>query len=322
MKNKILTLAVLSATSLTFLSACGSSPSADAGAMPEVVAARLSSLRLAGNFNNGGTTSRDDNTYDYTYSPIQETLTLRVGSNNTLIMIVNGVENVLTRAEGRDDYWQVKNGIGVSINANTSLSSNNIIDVLTGKDDARQGTYVLYDTTANDFSSGATSFDIDSTFGFATVGIQTPASVVANQTATATYTGRMDFRTYPNTLTAREALSRVSYFGDLSMNVNFDANTIRGTANLSKSVEDTGTDVLVGVVTFASAPIIGNGFDGDFTLDNALHDDIGLNATPTGNYSGNFFGPNANDLAGVMRFNGTNANENVFGYGGFGADRQ
>ena len=57
-----------------------------------------------------------------------------------------------------------------------------------------------------------------------------------------------------------------------------------------------------------------------------------LSDNPTGHYDGNFFGPNADDLAGVMRFEGTETEAigptdrpyggAVFGIGGFRGDRQ
>ncbi len=331
MQNQILTLAVLSATSLTFLSACGSSPSVDAGAMamPEIAASRLASVRLVGNYNNGGTndgeTARDDDTHDYTYSETQETLTLRAGNNNTIIMIVNGVETTLAREADDNDNWIVRDGIGIYVTDYTSFSDNddnNLRAVLTGEDEVIHGTLVLYGTNPTDYNSGESSFDLNYTFGFATVGIQTPASVVTNQTATATYGGRIDIRTRPERVTSLDDLSRGNYYGDLTMNVDFDVNTLAGTADIARYGEGIDPTVVVGVANFASAPIIGNGFEGNFTLDSALRTDIGLTGNPTGTYSGNFFGPNADDLAGVIRFNGTNANGAVFGIGGFSADRK
>ncbi len=334
MKNKILTLAVLSATSLTFLSACGSGSgitgiNSNENAMPSITD-RVASIRVVGNFNNGGTTdfteaAQNDDTYDYTYSETQETLNLRVRNNNTLIMIVNGVETPLTRV-ANNDSWIVSQGINTSVTDFTSFSfsanDNNLLllDVIRGTDETIHGTYVLYSTDPNDYDSGESSFDTDSTAGFATVGIQTPASVVTNQTATATYDGLIAFRTYPHRQTTGNIFSREQYSGNLSMNVNFNANTIRGTANLSNN-DDT-QNTVVGVVNFAPAPIIGNGFEGNFTLDSGLRDDIGLTDNPIGSYAGNFFGENADDLAGVLQLNGTNANGIVFGIGGFRGDRQ
>ena len=325
MSNKILT--VLSATSLMLLIACGSSPSGNAGvvAMPEVVATRLASLRVVGNYNNRGTTDRTDDTYNYTYSQAQETLTLRVGNNNTLILIINGVETILAREEADNNLWQIRDGTDTSIVDYTSFDTNNennILDVIAGKDETIQGTYIRYNTGINNSGSVASNIDINSTFGFATVGIQTTAPVVANQTATATYIGRIDFRTRPNTVTTNDTLSRESYFGDLTMNVDFGANTVAGMGELAKQDEGADEEVVIGIATFESAPIIGNGFDGAFTLDSALRTDIGLTDNQKGNYSGNFFGTNADDLAGVMRLNGTNANGSVISIGGFRGDRQ
>ncbi len=299
-------------------------------AMPEIAASRLASVRLVGNYNNGGTNdgteaSRNDNTYDYTYSETQETLTLRAGNNNTIIMIVNGVETTLAREADNNDNWIVRDGIGIYVTDYTSFSANddnNLRAVLTGEDETIHGTLVLYGTDPTDYDSGESSFDLNYTFGFATVGIQTPASVVANQTATATYNGRIDLRTRPERVTSLDDLSRETYYGGTTLDVNFDANTIEGRARFSRYDEDAEADVVAGIATLASAPIIGNGFEGNFTFDDDLRTNIGLTGNPTGTYSGNFFGPNADDLAGVMRLNGTNASGAVFGIGGFSADRQ
>ncbi len=149
------------------------------------------------------------------------------------------------------------------------------------------------------------------------MGIPTPASTVASQTATATYTGLMEFETLASHVTDIASQdSRIYYAGDLTMTVNFTINTVAGTG----SIERRGSPA--GAIIFAPAPIVGNGFEGVFTLDSALRTNAGLTNNPVGNYKGNFFGPNADDLAGVLRFNSANAHGNVNGLGGFRGDRQ
>ena len=345
MKKQILTLAILSATSLTFLSACGSGSGTGTGIdsnnapttlLPDPVAAladRVASLRNVGTYNNGGTTdgatAQNDDTRDYTYSEVEETFALRVRDDETLIMTINGSETILER-QGEGEEWRFGNS-SYGVILTSTHSDNSLHNVLRGGNELIHGTYVSYSTDINDYDSGASSFDFDETIGYAAVGIKTPASVVVSQTATATYLGHMRFRTRPERVTTLDAVSNENYNSSydvsvpgsgLTMEVDFDANTIAGTGNIQKYDSANGVDIDVGVITFASAPITGNGFEGTFTLDRALRTDIGLTNNPTGNYSGNFFGPDVNNLAGVMRFNGTNANGVVLGIGGFSANKR
>ncbi len=335
MKNRILTLTVLSATSLTFLTACGLD--LDNKATPtflsDPVAAvtdGVASFSNVGFYNNGGTAQRNgngsqtnatraDDTRDYTYNETQDTFNVEA-DNDTIIMTVNGAEYVLTARQNDENQWYSGDDtLGASLEDHNTYSSgnNSIIDIIAGNADNVEGTYLYYHTDTTDYYSGASNFNLDYTFGAATVGIQTPASVVSTQTATATYDGTIRFSTLPYKTTTRNDPYRKFYAGGLSMEVDFTTNTVEGTADVREELSgDSGN------ITFASAPIIGNGFQSTFTLDNALRADIGLTNNPTGNYAGNFFGPAADDLAGVMRINGTSADGFVIGYGGFRGDRQ
>ena len=323
MKKQILTLAVLSATSLTFLTACGSSPSADTNGvvgLPPTLSDRIASHRELGSFSNGGDPDdSSNNTFDYTYSQTEDTFTLHSRGDN-LIMTVNGVEHVLTLADGGVDYWRDSNNSNISITElrRTYSGDDNIIDTLAETDSLNYGTVVFYEVDTNLYRSGGTDFDVDYRYGYATAGIQTPASVVREQTATATYGGHIGFITDPARKNAPNVASQESFSGTMSMEVNFNERTIGGTATFRRS-DNTFNE---NAITFAQTRINGNGFEGTFTINDEINTVAQLTGNPVGIYAGNFFGPNADDLAGVMQLNGTNANGAVFGHGGFRADRQ
>ncbi len=145
--------------------------------------------------------------------------------------------------------------------------------------------------------------------GFTTVGIPTPISAVESQTAMATYTGDLEIQFE---IIARNSNNVQYRANDLSMTVDFDENTIEGQANFSNRG---------GSITFNPAPINGNGFTGDITLSDRVRTRFDLTGNSIGHYAGNFFGPNAEDLAGVIGFNGKNGEADKFGTGGFRADR-
>ncbi|MCA8835712.1 MAG: transferrin-binding protein-like solute binding protein [Proteobacteria bacterium] len=197
-----------------------------------------------------------------------------------------------------------------------------------------QGDYFEYRTKLDYSAFYETENENDKynyTTGFATVGIQTDAAAVQSQTAVAIYRGQGRLHSY---ITLREYIH--TYYQDatlaMTMSVDFDANTIEGTGRRKTDDQD---EFSQANVFFNSAPIVGNGFSGTFTLNGPMREWYHLINNPTGQYSGNFFGPNADDLAGVMSFGGTSriqtydsdgsynpVNAEVIGSGGFRADRQ
>ncbi|MCA8835520.1 MAG: transferrin-binding protein-like solute binding protein, partial [Proteobacteria bacterium] len=165
---------------------------------------------------------------------------------------------------------------------------------------------------ASCYQTEETNFNLNHTIGYATIGTQTPVSVVGTQTATATYVGevRVDFAQV-NVANGTQIASS-TYSGELVMPVDFDNMTLGGTITFGDE----------GTATFAPAPIVGNGFSGTFNLDQGARDYVGVTDNPTGNYAGNFFGSNADDLAGVMSLRGTSSRGAVIGIGGFRGDRR
>ncbi len=334
MLKTTLKIAALSAVSLTLI-ACGGSggggnnnsalnpPSSPTAA----VADRVTSVRVVGPFNNGGIPIQTRNfSYNLTADETQDTFAL-VQSGNNLVMTVNGTAYTFTpeNASSTGSYDWITDGAGRLFNS--SSSGADIRTVLNGTHSTIQGDYVDYSTLPNLESHTG---NLDYTTGYATIGIQTLPSVVASQTATATYQGaiELDLLSASTKIAGQEdetnsiTGSTTEYItgGDLTMTANFTNNTIAGGAAFN--VRSVATDQLipnrVATVTFNSAPIVGNGFAGTFTMNAEYRNVQGITNNPTGNYAGNFFGPAADDIAGVMRFG---AQGSAVGIGGFRADR-
>ena len=335
MLKTTLKITALSAVSLTLLSACGAaSKAADlagnaandlnrlAGGngnnpTPHVADRVTSRQALNVPSDNGTPDNTADDTVQSTHSATQDTFSVRTDGADALIMTVDGVDYPLqpparsgtggfyTSPSSENTYFNLGN-LG---SANDS-PANELYQIIAGTHDTIQGAYARY--VAQTDIPNSESYHTQT--GFATIGTQTTDTVVTNQTATATYTGGMWIEAYTT------GIVDTDYGGDRSLpvtfNVNFDTNMISGEAAQG--------DLQFGesVITFAPAPIVGNGFAGTFTMNQVTREGLALNNNPTGGYAGNFFGPAADDLAGVLEFFGTSEVGALFGQGGFRADRQ
>ncbi len=160
------------------------------------------------------------------------------------------------------------------------------------------------------------------TVGFATFGTKI---AVDNLSLKGTYSaeGQFNLDTY-NHFTEHFITKQVSnrsggYQGDLTLNVDFDANTVSGTADNFKYYGNGTTQDISGTASFVSADIVGSGFAGDLTFNRAFHQSAGFINTINAKYAGDFFG-DGDVLAGVVQFASASiADRNVLGIGGFRA---
>ncbi len=323
MLKNILILATLNLATMLFLTACGNSGGdnlAGGVEIPTLISDRIASQSLVGTYSNGGTLDDgSDDTRNWTVSETQDTFNLRrVGGG--LIMTINGANHIFVPADFESGVWTNRNNIVMRVAGNFNANADIIYQIIDGTHATAYGTYILYETDTNYVDSVATIQNLDFTRGYATVGTRTPPSAVQQQTATAIYRGIISIFISPSRGIVPGPSPERQYHGDISMNVNFDSNRVSGEAILGVIVDSEYSSI--GTANFASADINGNGFDGAFTLDNPLRIHAGLTNNHTGNYGGNFFGPNAESLVGVMRLNGTTADGTAIGVGGFGADRQ
>ena len=232
-------------------------------------------------------------------------------------------------------------------------------DIVDGTNTEVYGTYVSYDINSYILGEGV---EFDFVQGYTTIGIPTPISFFDNQTATATYTGTLALILSSENfteVTLRDRSNLIAYNALLSMNVNFDTDRIGGTASF-RDIDDgkpyiptlealggtgqaeltpeqielarqmqIGADIQkravlgnAGILTLQETAINHNGFTGSFNMDDDARTLFGITDNPTGTYAGNFFGPEAQDLAGVLSLNATtNVSGQSFGGGGFQADR-
>ncbi len=287
--------------------------------------AQVASTRVAGTYyGEGEYYSYIPDIKDLTRKNTQDTFGIKKdeGEEQVLIMTINGVEYDLipyiyehndAASSGVVDsyrsYYNDEENTGIYF-----IGNPNIQKIIRGTHATIQGDYIEYGKSLKHVigaDESQTQYSIDYTTGFATIGIQTDAAVVNSQSAVATYKGT-------GFLNTNSKKGRSYYWSTtigITMNVDFDANTIAGTSHNK--------------ITFNSAPIVGNGFKGTFAFNRYANDTLfDLNGNPTGQYSGNFFGPNADDLAGVMSFDGTTYDYRtgrkigVIGMGAFRADRQ
>ncbi len=296
------------------------------------------------------TTPRTDSNYNYDLTKANDTLSLVLGEDP--ILTINGVDYELVDSfidplkiagfiyKDEDDpernnratfFGSHARKVDIRYDVNETLPT--LRDVVNGTHPTVQGDYFEYTTR----EGSSYEYQDNGITGFATIGIQTTAAVVESQTAVAIYRGEGFLGTYK---TVGPLYHNRHVELAIDMSVDFDANTIEGTGRRTELYH---YGFLAEHVIFKSAPIVGNGFEGTFTMNTESRDYFNLTGNPTGQYSGNFFGPNADDLAGVMSFDsaareyerdydeygygngrhrsGTITDIDVIGIGGFRADR-
>jgi hypothetical protein len=168
-------------------------------------------------------------------------------------------------------------------------------------------------------------------FGYETrsiVGTETTDSMIADlagQNATATYSGRSN-------ISIRQADAGWPTFngnlsGDLDMEADFGAGQVSGTmSNLFLELRQGQTvdfsDNQVGTINLEAAAIQKNAFQGGMSPDAVLTADNSDLAVfvDSGTYSGAFYGPNAEEIAGTMIFDAPVGDTTYLGIGNFAAD--
>ncbi len=288
-------------------------------------------------------------TFDIDSDRIESQFHIRANADKTLVMTINGVEYNLNR-DGRtvnDENEPIQGANASDLGTLNRLlwlgraPTGTTADIVDGTNTEVYGTYVSYDTNSY-FLGEDVTFDFIQ--GYTTIGIPTPIAFFDNQTATATYTGTLALILSSENFThisLRERSNLIAYNAILEMNVNFDTDKISGSAgfrdfNGGKPYIPTlaalgGQDqdligaregLPAGILTLQETDINHNGFTGAFVMDDDARTLFGITNNPTGTYAGNFFGPQAQDLAGVLSINATtNISGQSFGGGGFQADR-
>ncbi len=320
------------------------------------VADRIASLNITGRYGldaNAPKSTLGVSTYTapVTYSQVNDTFALKENNEGNLVMTVNGTDyifiatantpyvspdpgkwhgsTVVFQAQSADyeeptTYTWNAAGAGHLYQATAHGNAHtDFRDVLKGEGDVH-GTYVFY-STLDRSSFDANSIDLDYTEGYATIGVKTLPSAVASQTATAYYRGIAELQKPATQVVGRGfEYSDDQFFNSpqIILEVDFTGNTVEGLMAFHSSFFDAYLNHNThSIITLNSAPIDGNGFAGTFSMNSNFRNEYGIVDNPTGSYAGNFFGPNADDIAGVMQYNGTTADGAAVGVGGFRADK-
>lgn len=162
--------------------------------------------------------------------------------------------------------------------------------------------------------------------GFIVTGTETRPSALA-ALPTATYDGRAQVRVASAEGFANFGDAVSDARGDIALTANFGAGTVSGSVTNMESREPRNADPtrtwtpFAGSVALGSAPISGNGFTGSVTADATFESTIGtIDAGST--YSGGFYGPAAEQAAGVFNLTGTAAGGGgMVGWGLWQAER-
>lgn len=158
-----------------------------------------------------------------------------------------------------------------------------------------------------------------STKGFAVVGAETRPEALKGK-ANATYKGWAVSET--QLTTDRKTRTRVN--GDLELAANFDKGSISGSmTNLSTRTRSgnqgwSAWAAAPGAIKLETAKITGNGYDGKLSGDKNFNSAIDGNLNGS-TYSGRFYGPKAEETAGVLKLKGTSEGDTFAGTGAFAA---
>ena len=285
--------------------------------------------------------------FDVTTIGTDDPFNLRAGdAPDTFVMTAGGIDYIVSYGEKNSRTLESEDGVLLntsdrfSVNADLYRNDDSFSDILnefltgTPVGDV-YGAYVYYGIDISGFSIDDTVAykkgdrreinDYKFSSGFATIGVLTTPAQIQAQTATATYHGRMELeyalaRANNNDIDDFDTVYQ--YYGAQTyFDVDFDANTISGGATFSRYVVATQESINIGNATFGVANINSNSFVGNFILDRGARALFFLTDNPVGQYAGNFFGPNAQSLAGVVSINGTTPNGLTIGAGGFDANK-
>ena len=162
----------------------------------------------------------------------------------------------------------------------------------------------------------------NSTRGVAVVGTETKPDALKGK-ANATYKGWAS----AETRLTDDRKSRARVAGDLELAANFEKGSVSGKiTNLGMQTRDGNTGWTDwadadGSIKLEKTNIVGNGYDGKLSGDAAFNNfiDGDLNGST---YSGRFYGPKAEETAGVLKLKGTSEGSTFVGTGAFVAKAQ
>ncbi|WP_163269689.1 transferrin-binding protein-like solute binding protein [Chelativorans alearense] len=303
----------------------------------------IAAMGLAGCGGSGSTSAIVDALYAQDVGTVAKAL----NDGETLTAYDNKMSSTLqhedVRSQGTAEVSIKKNadgGIDVTINGETeSYSSANVSadgfgfesddgdrNIYTWSADSAQGAvdgtdgYAYHQRWGHFWRSPSSG---DSMFGFAVLGSETAPQDVAARDDTATYSGDAYIYAYG---TDGDDFDRTAIRGDLTLTADFGQGEISGAVSDMEGrervngVDGSWTPVPGAEIDLQSADIAGNGYEGTTAVNDTFK--TALDVTEfDGTYRGKFFGPDAEETAGVIVASGVADGEDFVASGSFGADK-
>ena len=171
------------------------------------------------------------------------------------------------------------------------------------------GFHAIVNTQSNQVNGGQPDVR-----AFAAIGTETRDEDLSSL-GTATYNGRSRIDAYPETGFEDNGASRTRIRSDnLTISADFGAGTISGSME-DLQIRDPGEEdhtSIGGVLTMEETSFQVNGFIGDLTADADFTTATGVTLDSSSTYSGAFFGPNAEEVGGVISASGSDGEGGSF----------
>jgi len=152
--------------------------------------------------------------------------------------------------------------------------------------------------------------------GYAVIGTETQDAALAGL-ASATYSGRAVMNVVPTAGFENISTSRTRVRSDLTMAADFGAGEISGTMdNFTFQNPGEVETAVAGSIAMNSADFVQNAYSGTLSAD-AAWTAAGNPSLATGSYSGAFYGPDADEVTGVLSATGSNDVGSYIAFGNF-----
>lgn len=153
------------------------------------------------------------------------------------------------------------------------------------------------------------------------LGAETTDEALQALSGSVDYTGQAEFRIDPSTDWVGEPTSSIVVFGGLTLSADFDSQSVSGEITDMFVLGDDFGENVDGAILLNETQYSINGFEGTLSVDESV-----AGAQPVvgslddGAYSGVFYGPNGEEVGGVMSAEGTVDGQDYNAVGGFHAD--
>lgn len=248
------------------------------------------------------------------------TVTITKNNQGAITLTVNGVQQVFksTDLEPNQYAFTVNDTTANKYVSVANWDGNTIVDEINGNQ-----TFTKYAQPWEYVTNQLGNPSVEA-HGFFITGTETkPADI--GSIPNATYSGEANLHAYPASgyTGFQNTVSRVR--SSVNMTADFGAGNVSGSlTNIAIAPVNTTPKVYTsrpGTISMDPAKITGNGFSGILTPDSTFKSAAGNPTITAGQYSGNFYGPVADEVAGTMSLSGSNTSGNFNANGFFTAKK-